>query len=165
MIDLLPSGNENMSNPLKIQVINGPNLNLLGKRETGIYGAITLDDICRGLGDCARELEVGIDFCQSNIEGELVTMIQKCREKGVDGILINPGAYTHTSIAIRDALLAVQIPFVEVHISNTFSRESFRQQSYLSDVAAGLVIGFGPQGYELALIGLVGRLKAAAASH
>jgi 3-dehydroquinate dehydratase-2 len=102
---------------------------------------------------------VDIEFYQSNIEGELVTVIQKCREKGIDGILINPGAYTHTSIAIRDALLAVQVPFVEVHISNTFSRESFRQQSYLSDVAAGLIVGFGPQGYELALLGLVGKLK------
>jgi 3-dehydroquinate dehydratase II len=151
-----------MSDQLRIQVINGPNLNLLGKREPGIYGGVTLDDICRGLGDCARELGVGIDFYQSNVEGELVTMIQKCHEKGIDGILLNPGAYTHTSIAIRDALLAVQIPFVEMHVSNTFSRESFRQQSYLSDIAAGLVVGFGPQGYELALIGLVGRLKNAA---
>lgn len=148
-----------MTNSTRIQVINGPNLNMLGKREPGIYGDVTLDDICRGLGDCARELAVEIEFCQSNIEGELVTAIQKAKEKGIHGILINPGAYTHTSIAIRDALLAVQIPFVEVHISNTFSRESFRQQSYLSDVAAGLVVGFGPQGYELGLIGLVGRLK------
>lgn len=149
-----------MSKAIRIQVINGPNLNMLGKREPDIYGAVTLDDISRGLGDCARELNVEIEFHQSNIEGELVTLIQKARERGVDGILINPGAYTHTSIAIRDALLAVQIPFVEVHVSNTFSRESFRQQSYLSDVAAGVVIGFGPQGYELALLGLVGRLKA-----
>jgi len=148
-----------MSYKLKVQVINGPNLNMLGKREPGIYGAVTLDDISRGLGDCARELDVDIEFYQSNIEGELVTVIQRCREKGIDGILINPGAYTHTSIAIRDALLAVQVPFVEIHISNTFSRESFRQQSYLSDVAAGLIIGFGPQGYELALLGLVGKLK------
>ncbi len=145
--------------PLKIQVINGPNLNLLGKREPDLYGAVTLDDISRGLADCARELNIEIQFYQSNIEGELVTMVQKARERGIDGILINPGAYTHTSIAIRDALLAVNIPFVEVHVTNTFSRESFRQQSYLSDVAAGVVVGFGPQGYELALLGLVGRLK------
>ncbi|MBX9687948.1 MAG: type II 3-dehydroquinate dehydratase [Candidatus Obscuribacterales bacterium] len=146
---------------LRIQVINGPNLNLLGRREPGLYGDVTLDDICRGLGDCARELNVEIEFYQSNIEGELVTTIQKAKEKGIHGILINPGAYTHTSIAIRDALLAVQIPFAEIHISNTFSRESFRQQSYLSDLAAGVVVGFGPQGYELALLGLVGRLKQA----
>ena len=145
--------------PLKIQVINGPNLNLLGKREPDLYGAVTLDDISRGLADCARELNIEIQFYQSNVEGELVTMVQKARERGIDGILINPGAYTHTSIAIRDALLAVNIPFVEVHVTNTFSRESFRQQSYLSDVAAGVVVGFGPQGYELALLGLVGRLK------
>jgi 3-dehydroquinate dehydratase-2 len=149
-----------MAKTLRIQVINGPNLNMLGKREPGVYGAETLDDISRGLGDCARELDVEIEFYQSNIEGELVTVIQKTGEKGIDGILINPGAYTHTSIAIRDALLAVRIPFVEVHISNTFSRESFRQQSYLSDVASGLVIGFGPRGYELAFLGLVGKLKA-----
>ena len=148
-----------MTKQMCIQVINGPNLNLLGKREPGIYGAVTLDDISRGLGDCAKELNIEIEFFQSNVEGELVTVIQKARERGVDGILINPGAYTHTSIAIRDALLAVDIPFVEVHVSNTFSRESFRQQSYLSDVAAGVVIGFGPQGYEIALLGLVGRLK------
>lgn len=151
-----------MSTPtpeLRIQVINGPNLNLLGLRQTGIYGDTSLDDICRGLGDCAAQLDVHIEFYQSNVEGELVTAIQKAREKGVNGILINPGAYTHTSIAIRDALLAVNIPFAEVHISNTFSRESFRQQSYLSDVACGVVVGFGPQGYELALLGLVGRLK------
>lgn len=145
--------------PLKIQVINGPNLNMLGKREPDLYGAVTLDDISRGLADCARELNIEIQFYQSNVEGELVTMVQKARERGIDGILINPGAYTHTSIAIRDALLAVNIPFVEVHVTNTFSRESFRQQSYLSDVAAGVVVGFGPQGYELALLGLVGRLK------
>lgn len=149
-----------MSSPeLKIQVINGPNLNLLGKRENDIYGNTSLDDVCLALADCAMELKVLIEFYQSNIEGELVTAIQKAKDKGIDGILINPGAYTHTSIAIRDALLAVGIPFVEVHISNTFSRESFRQQSYLSDVASGVIVGFGPQGYELALLGLVGRLK------
>lgn len=144
---------------LRIQVINGPNLNLLGKRETGIYGDTTLDDICRGLADCAKALTVHIEFFQSNVEGELVTAIQKARERGIDGIIINPGAYAHTSIAIRDALLAVQIPFAEVHISNTYSRESFRHQSYISDLASGVVIGFGPQGYELALLGIVGKLK------
>lgn len=148
-----------MSNHLRVQVINGPNLNMLGKREPDIYGAITLDDIVRALEDRAGELGVEIEFYQSNIEGELVTIIQESKDKGIDGILINPGAYTHTSIAIRDALLAVQIPFVEVHISNTFSRESFRAQSYISDIAAGLIVGFGPQGYELALLGLLRQLK------
>ncbi len=148
-----------MSKEIRILVMNGPNLNMLGKREPGVYGAETLDSICLGLADIAKELTVEIEFYQSNIEGDLVTMIQKTHDKAIDGILINPGAYTHTSIAIRDALLAVRVPFVEVHISNTFSRESFRHQSYLSDVAAGVVVGFGPQGYELALLGLIGHIK------
>ncbi len=153
-----------MSKRLRIKVINGPNLNLLGKRETSVYGFVTLDDIGLTLADCARELDIDIEFHQSNIEGEIVNLIHKAGDRAIDGILINPAAYTHTSIAIRDALLAVQIPFVEVHISNTYSRESFRQKSYLSDLADGVVVGFGPQGYELGLIGLVGRIKARAIS-
>ncbi len=155
----VPEITDTMLKTIRIQVVNGPNLNLLGRREPGIYGGITLEDICLGLADIAKELNVEIEFYQSNIEGDLVTTIQKSNEKAIDGILINPGAYTHTSIAIRDALLAVRVPFVEVHISNTFSRESFRHQSYLSDVAAGVVVGFGPQGYELALLGLIGHIK------
>lgn len=144
-----------MTKPFSILVINGPNLNLLGKREPGIYGGITLDDINRGLEESARQLGVLIDFYQSNVEGELINTIQEAKQGAVDGILINAGGYTHSSVAIRDALLAVQIPFVEIHVSNTFSRETFRHQSYLSDIAAGVIIGFGPQGYNLGLLGLL----------
>ena len=150
-----------MVKPLRIQVINGPNLNMLGKREPDVYGAVSLDDINNRLRECALELGASLEFYQSNSEGQLVNAIQACAEEKIDGILINPGAYTHTSIAIRDALLAVHIPFVEVHISNIFARESFRHESHLADIASGLVVGFGPQSYELALVGLVKQLQSA----
>lgn len=142
-----------------IKVINGPNLNMLGTREKDVYGGVTLSDICESLAVFGKERGAELDFYQSNVEGELVNVIQQAKAEGIDGIVLNPGAYTHTSIAIRDALLAVQIPFVEIHISNVFSRESFRHQSYLSDIASGVVVGFGPSGYELALSGLLKKLS------
>ena len=141
----------------KVAVINGPNLNLLGSREVGIYGRGTLEQIEAALvkrfaGRC--ELE----FFQSNSEGALVDQIQSLAGR-VEGILINAAAYTHTSVAIRDALAAVALPFVEVHLSNVFARESFRHGSYLSDKALAVVCGFGAKGYELALEGLLDRLE------
>ena len=141
----------------KIAVLNGPNLNLLGKRETGIYGSTSLEAIRRSLEEQFRS-RCEIDFQQSNSEGALVDLIQSL-EGRVDGVLINAGAYTHTSVAIRDALLAVGLPFVEVHLSNVFSREEFRHHSTLSDVALGMVCGFGPASYRLALDGLLSRLE------
>jgi 3-dehydroquinate dehydratase-2 len=140
---------------MKLLVIHGPNLNMLGRRESGIYGTATLEDINRNLRNLADELGVDIDIMQSNDEGTLVTAVQDSLDKRADAILINPGAYTHTSIALRDALLAVNLPFVEVHISNTFARESFRHTSYLSDVASGVIIGLGPVGYIFGMRALV----------
>jgi len=143
---------------LRIRVINGPNLNMLGVREVSHYGNDTLESINAEIQVRAKKLELDVDFFQSNVEGEIVTYIQNCR--GVaDGIVINPGAYTHTSVAIRDALLAVSIPFVEVHLSNIHAREEFRQKSYLSDKAVGVIAGFGKHGYFFALKGLSTHLK------
>ena len=140
----------------KIAVINGPNLNLLGQREIGIYGSISLEDIRRGLEESFRG-RCEILFSQSNGEGELVERIQHLLGR-VDGIVINAGAYTHTSVAIRDALLAVDLPFVEVHLSNIFAREEFRHRSTLADRAKGVICGFGPAGYRMAVEGLLGIL-------
>ncbi len=140
---------------MKILVLHGPNLNMLGKREPGIYGSATLSDVDESLRNLAEELHVDIDVLQTNIEGNLVTVIQEAADKRVDGILINPGAYGHTSIALRDALLSVNLPFVEVHISNVFAREQFRHHSYISDIASGIVMGFGPVGYLHAMRALV----------
>lgn len=145
---------------MKLLVLNGPNLNLLGKRETGIYGNATLEGINAKLAAVARELDVKLEIRQTNKEYELVEWVQNCREQGFAGILINPAAYGHTSIALRDALLAVAVPFVEVHISNTFAREEFRHHSYLSDIASGVIIGLGVDSYVLGLRGLVSRLNA-----
>ena len=129
---------------MKILVLHGPNLNLLGIRESDIYGQVCLADIDQSLRDVAAGLGVQIaETFQTNSEGQLVDKIQAARGK-VDGIVINPAAYTHTSVAVRDALLAAGVPFAEVHISNTFAREPFRHHSYLSDIAAGTVVGFGP---------------------
>lgn len=141
----------------QILVINGPNLNMLGLREPEVYGAMTLDQLNEGLKKSGADLSAELHFAQSNIEGELVGIIQEARNR-MDGIIINPGAFGHTSIAIRDALLSVQIPFIEVHISNTYSREEFRHKSYLADIASGIIIGFGTNGYELALRGLLSKL-------
>lgn len=139
-------------------LVNGPNLNLLGAREPGVYGAATLAQIEADLKAQAQTLGHSLQCFQSNHEGALVDRIQAAGPEGVAGIIINPGAYTHTSIALRDALLAVAIPFIEVHLSNIHARESFRHQSYLSDKAAGVILGLGPLGYRLALTALHSRL-------
>ena len=132
-------------------LINGPNLNLLGSREPEVYGATRLEDIEARSIEVARELGHDLACYQSNAEHELIDRVQKAAADGVDFVILNPGAFTHTSIALRDALLAVQIPFIEIHLSNTFAREEFRHNSYFSDVAEGCVIGLGAMGYELAL--------------
>jgi len=134
----------------KILVINGPNLNMLGKREKEHYGSFTLKELEERIKKYAREKKAKVDFFQSNSEGEIVSKIQSASGR-YDGIIINPGAYTHTSIAIRDAFLATGIPFIEVHISNIFAREEFRRRSYLSDIARGVITGLGMEGYILAL--------------
>lgn len=134
----------------KFLVLHGPNLNLLGQREPEIYGATTLDDINTRLAELAQADGHQLDSMQSNAEHELVSAIQAARQQ-YDFILINPAAFTHTSVAIRDALAAVAIPFIEIHLSNVHRREAFRQQSYFSDLAVGLICGLGAQGYELAL--------------
>jgi 3-dehydroquinate dehydratase-2 len=134
----------------KILLINGPNLNLLGTREPELYGATTLADIESQLSNQAKALGHELVAVQSNAEAELVDAVQAAAGT-TDFVLINPGAFTHTSVALRDALLGVAIPFIEIHISNIHAREEFRRQSYFSDIAAGIVAGLGPQGYELAL--------------
>ncbi|HUU26635.1 MAG TPA: type II 3-dehydroquinate dehydratase [archaeon] len=140
----------------KIAVVNGPNLNLLGQREKDIYGTVSLEEIRRSLEKTFQHA-CRLAFFQSNSEGELVGYIQGL-SGGVDGIVINAGAYTHTSVAIRDALLAVGVPFVEVHLSNIFAREEFRHRSTLADKALGIICGFGPAGYGMAVEGLLGVL-------
>ena len=132
-------------------VLNGPNLNLLGVREPEVYGSQTLQDIEDLLAARAQQQGITIGFLQSNAEHVLIDRIHLGFKQGVDFILINPGAFTHTSIALRDALLATQIPFIEVHLSNVHAREPFRRHSYLSDIAKGIICGFGALGYELAL--------------
>jgi 3-dehydroquinate dehydratase-2 len=137
---------------MKIIIINGPNLNMLGVREPGIYGVTTFEEYLELLRK--NYPDVTIEYYQSNIEGELITTIQQTGFD-YDGIILNAGAYTHTSIGIADAIKAVTTPVIEVHISNTFSRETFRHQSYISPVAEGVIIGFGLKGYELALTALL----------
>lgn len=132
-------------------LINGPNLNLLGTREPGIYGSTTLADIEAELTRSAQALGHQLSCYQNNHEGQLVDRVQQARTEGVKFIIINAGAYTHTSVALRDALAAVGIPFIEVHISNVYARESFRHHSHLSALAAGVIVGCGPLGYGLAL--------------
>lgn len=134
-----------------ILVLHGPNLNLLGLREPGIYGATTLDDINRNLTQIATTAGHHLQTLQSNAEYELIDRIHDARKEGVDFIIINPAAFTHTSVALRDALLGVDIPFIEVHLSNVHKREAFRHHSYFSDVAQGVICGFGATSYELAL--------------
>ena len=143
----------------KVLVINGPNLNLLGTREPHIYGSTTLADVENGLRAQGEALGVEVLCFQSNHEGAIVDRIQAARSEGVGWILINAGAYTHTSVAIRDALAGVAIPFVEVHISNVHKREPFRHHSYLSDLAEAVMAGFGTPGYGLALQYIVSRLR------
>ena len=134
-----------------ILVLHGPNLNLLGSREPDVYGTTTLADINHTLEQTARERGHHLLAMQSNAEYELVERVQDARHEGVNFIIINPAAFTHTSVALRDALAAVAIPFIEVHLSNTHAREPFRQRSYFSDLASGVICGLGAQGYELAL--------------
>lgn len=144
---------------MRILVLNGPNLNLLGTREPEIYGSATLDDILADVRARAVEHDCTIEDLQSNAEGELIDRIHQARADGVAFIVFNPGAFTHTSIALRDALLGVSIPFIEVHLSNVFAREDFRQDSYLSDIAVGVISGLGAHGYLLALEAAVALLQ------
>ena len=134
-----------------ILVLNGPNLNLLGTREPEIYGHLTLSELEAGLKRLADELSVRLSTFQSNHEGALVDRIQQARQDGTTHIIINAGAYTHTSVAIRDALAGIGMPFIEVHLSNVYRREPFRHHSYLSELAIGVIAGLGPTGYEAAV--------------
>jgi len=143
---------------VRIAVVHGPNLRLLGRREPEVYGTATLEDVDRMVEALGEELGVEVETFQSNHEGELLDFVDEA-SKRVDGFLVNPGAYTHTSVALRDALTGVDRPFVEVHLSNTAARERFRRHSYLAPVAAGVVYGFGVQSYLLGLRGLVARIR------
>ena len=143
---------------LRLLVLHGPNLNLLGTREPSVYGHMSLPDIDKSIGRRASELGIAVQAKQTNAEGELVTWIQNARGH-FDGIAINPAAYTHTSIAIRDAIAAVALPTVEVHLSNIHQREEFRHHSFIAGVALGQISGFGPTGYLLAMDGLVAHLE------
>lgn len=134
-----------------ILVIHGPNLNLLGIREPEIYGKTTLDDINRKLHEISLAAEARLEVFQSNSEGELINRVQQAMRDETEFVIINPGALTHTSIALRDALVATDLPFIEVHLSNIYAREEFRQKSYFSDLAIGVISGLGAKGYELAL--------------
>jgi 3-dehydroquinate dehydratase II len=145
---------------MQIAVLNGPNLNLLGQREPEIYGRASLADIEATVRGAAAALDVEIDWFQTNHEGQMVEAVQRLRGHA-DGALINAAALTHSSLALRDALLAVRVPFVELHLSNIFAREAERRHSVIADLAVGLVVGFGAQSYVLALQGLMGRLRAA----
>jgi 3-dehydroquinate dehydratase II len=142
-----------------IAVLNGPNLNLLGQREPEVYGRTTLAEIERMVRDAARSHGADIEWFQTNHEGQLVEAVQGLRGR-VDGALVNAAALTHTSLALRDAVLAIRVPFVELHLSNIFAREPERRHSVIADLAIGLVTGFGAQSYLLALQALVGRLRA-----
>ncbi|MEM6512442.1 MAG: type II 3-dehydroquinate dehydratase [Pseudomonadota bacterium] len=133
-------------------LLNGPNLNLLGSREPDVYGSTTLDDIEARLQTLATELGHKLKSYQSNAEHELVDRVHQAKQDGTDVILLNPAAFTHTSVALRDAMLAVDIPFFEIHLSNTFAREDFRHKSWFSDIATGCLFGFGAYGYELAVL-------------
>jgi 3-dehydroquinate dehydratase-2 len=143
---------------MKILVIHGPNLNLLGIREPEVYGSVTMEEINAGLEKRASSNNIQIEAFQSNAEHEIVTKLQDSMDH-IDYIIINPGALTHTSIAIRDSLLGIGVPFYEVHISNIFAREEFRQKSYFSDVANGVICGLGTQGYDLALRHIIENYK------
>jgi len=139
---------------MKIMVIQGPNLNMLGIRETQVYGPMKLEQIHAQMKDFAGQNNAEVDFFQSNLEGEIVDKIQECYGE-VDGIIINAAAYTHTSIAIRDAIAAVNLPTIEVHISNIHRREEFRKENMIAPVCSSSVVGFGPFGYHLAMIGIM----------
>ena len=147
------------SNMAKLLLLNGPNLNLLGSREPDVYGSETLEDIAKNLKTIAQSEGHQLDHFQSNSETDLINKIHQAAQEETQFILFNPAAYTHTSIALRDALLGTQIPFIEIHLSNVHQRESFRQHSYFSDIAVGSIVGLGAQGYELALQAAVRRLE------
>tara|TARA_B100001564_G_scaffold351618_1_gene357729 strand:- start:1603 stop:2034 length:432 start_codon:yes stop_codon:yes gene_type:complete len=142
---------------MKILVLNGPNLNLLGTREPEVYGTDSLEDIEKNLHTIATNQSISLEFYQSNSENELIERLHQAKKDSVSHIIINPGAFTHTSIAIRDAFLGIGIPFIEVHISNIYSREEFRKKSYLSDISKGLITGLGVAGYEFALLSILQR--------
>jgi 3-dehydroquinate dehydratase-2 len=142
----------------RVLVLQGPNLNLLGIREPSVYGTATLADVASAMDGVARELGLELDHVQSNHEGVLIDAVHAAASAGALGAVVNPAAYTHTSVALRDAFLSTRLPFVEVHLSNVAAREPFRQRSLFADVAVGSVIGLGAIGYELALRGLVARL-------
>ena len=146
-----------MSKKASILVIQGPNLNLLGTREPEVYGTTTLNEIHQKLEDQAQTQSVDLSTFQSNHEGELIDRIQKAKQDGVNFIIINPGAFTHTSVALRDVLAGVAIPFIEIHLSNIHQREECRKHSYLSDIATGVICGLGAIGYELALQAAIAR--------
>jgi 3-dehydroquinate dehydratase II len=141
-----------------ILLLNGPNLNLLGAREPEIYGSATLQSIEAKLGELARTRGHTLSAFQSNAEHELIDKLHAAKHEGIAFVIVNPAGYSHTSIALRDAFLAVDLPFIEVHLSNVFARETFRQHSYLSDIAVGCIVGLGPIGYELALEAACARL-------
>ncbi len=145
---------------MRIAVVHGPNLRLLGRREPDVYGTTTLSDIDEKLSELGRDLDVEVESFQSNAEGAILDFLEEAAER-VDGFLVNPGALTHTSVALRDGLVGVGRPFVEVHLSNTAAREEFRHRSYLAPVALGVVAGFGPDSYLLGLRGLVEHLGGA----
>lgn len=145
---------------MKLLVLNGPNLNLLGTREPEIYGRQSLDQIMQALQQEARQAECELDTLQSNHEGEMIDRIHQAVAAGIAGIIINPGGYTHTSVALRDALSAVALPTIEVHLSNIHAREAFRQHSYIAPITIGQICGFGALGYSLALQAMVAHLIA-----
>jgi 3-dehydroquinate dehydratase-2 len=150
-----------MTSLAKILLLNGPNLNLLGTREPAVYGHTTLAEIAARLAELAAARGHELVSFQTNAEHELIGRVQAARTDGISFALLNPGAFTHTSIALRDALLGVALPFIEIHLSNIFAREDFRHHSYFSDIAVGCIFGLGPKGYELALEAAAARLAAA----
>lgn len=143
----------------KVLLINGPNLNFLGKREPEIYGSTTLEELEESIKNTGKQFNFEVDCFQSNVEGEIINRIYKASEEGIEGIILNPGGYTHTSVAIHDCISGVPIPVIEVHISNIHAREEFRHKSIISAVTAGQIIGFGIYGYDLALVALKNILK------
>jgi 3-dehydroquinate dehydratase-2 len=148
---------------VRIAVLNGPNLNLLGTREPEIYGHTTLPQVEARLGVVARELDVEVECSQHNAEGAMVDLVHGLRGRA-DGVVVNAGAYSHTSLALRDALVGVSLPFVEVHVTNVYAREPERRHSMLASAAVGVIVGLGTDGYELALRGLVGALRSRGAA-
>jgi 3-dehydroquinate dehydratase II len=147
------SANQPMSLPPLIAILNGPNINMLGLRQPHLYGSNTIDDVEALCAETAEQLGMAIDFRQTNGEGELITWVQECRGRAA-GIVINAGGYTHTSVALMDALLAAEVPVIEVHVTNIHKREEFRHHSYISKVAVGMIAGLGIQGYAYALMAL-----------